>query len=118
MATATRTAPATAAKSTTVTDVEVEVSKKAAKAFAQLKTARHDKSEAEAREKAAKQALYDALPKHKKGTRLILRQAGQVLGKISWRTGQNRTDLDLLLAGFPEAFEACVTRNADFQQIN
>jgi len=118
MATATRTAPATANKPATVTDVEVEVSKKAAKAFAELKTARHDMASAKARETAAKAAFYAALPKHKKGTRLILRQAGQVLGKVSWRAGQQRADLDLLMQGFPEAFEAVVARSADYQQIN
>jgi hypothetical protein len=119
MATATRAKSASKPAAKTekpVKDVEVDLPDVAGKLLAEIAEARLAKSAADRKEKAAKAQLTQLLPKHKKRTRLVLKIAGEIRGKVSWRS-RTGLDPDLLMQGWPEAYEACKT-TSEYQVIN
>lgn len=107
--------PSTAAASE-ITDVEVTLPDEAYAVVNELAKARLARIAAERQEKELKAKLFAMLPEHKKGTKLVLKVAGAIRGTVSWRQ-RSGIDADLLLQGFPEAYDACRSET-DYQQLN
>lgn len=116
MATATRAQSTTRTSQQQPSTIEVNLTPTQATALNNLRQARLDKKDAESREKAAKAVLLPVLDSQPKGVKLILKRGKTLLGQVSWRP---RTDLDkdLLLEGWPEAYEA-VKRESEYQVIS
>jgi hypothetical protein len=111
-ASTTQTTPAkkTKSKARNSTTVEVDLGDAGKAILDKMAEHRQVRLTAQKEEDILKKQLKELLPKQKKHEKLLVRAAGVIRGTSSWR-GRKNTDLDLLLQGWPEAYEACVTEN-------
>jgi hypothetical protein len=89
---------------------EVDLGAKGKRILDKMAEFRQVRLNAEREEKLLKAQLKELLPEPKKGTKLIVRTGKVIRGTVSWRSRKN-TDLDLLLQGWPEAYEQCTSDN-------
>lgn len=105
MTTATIATPVTATgEDTLVLDLPDE----AADLFDRLSNVKYARQEAEKQEKALKAEILALLPERKRGVKFVLRATGVIRANVTLRSRKNVNQSDLL-AGFPEAYEACVS---------
>lgn len=100
------------AKTRTPKTRTLELGKTAGRFFDKLAEARQQRLSAERIEKLNKgaiQELYiDSTTKMKVDDQLVLTVDNEIRGRVTCTHGGKAVDLDLLLEGWPEAFEACV----------
>jgi hypothetical protein len=97
-------------------DAFVDLTAKQIKSLNGWSEARQLRLDAEKLEKAYKAELDAILPEVPVGQRIKIRAKGIVRVVVGWRPREG-TDRDLLLQGFPEAYEATKT-HIDYQVYN
>jgi hypothetical protein len=113
---ATRAKQKTTKKAPAIKQVECDLGDEGAKILDAMAEQRQIRLAAQREEKAQKEKLDAILPKLKKNQRMTVRAAGIIRGTLSWR-GRTNVDTDLLLAGWPEAYEA-VTERKTYTQFD
>jgi hypothetical protein len=103
-------------KKVTIKQVECDLGDEGAKILDQMAEHRQTRLAAQREEKVLKEKLDAILPKLKKNQRMTVRAAGIIRGTLSWR-GRTNVDTDLLLAGWPEAYDA-VTEKKQYTQFD
>lgn len=103
---------ASTSKDTALFDLPSDMASK----FDELSTVRYTRMEAEKREKELKAEILDLLPERQKGVKYVLRVAGVIRASVTQRSKTNISAKDLL-AGFPEAYEACKSETS-FDVVN
>jgi len=113
---ATQTAKKTPVKTAVIKQVECDLGDEGKAILDKMAEHRQVRLAAQREENALKEKLAELLPKLKKKERMTVRAAGVIRGTLSWRSRTN-TDLDLLLAGWPEAYDA-VTEKKTYTQFD